>query len=187
MKQFNGYDNAKVLAENEKLPIGGYILEIKNAEVVTTEYGDRLVFNFDIAEGEFKDFYANNYRNQQSEDKKWKGSYRINVPKDDGTEDDERTKSRFKTAMSLIEDSNKGFTWAWDETKLKGKKVGGIFRNKEYSFNDRNGFFTECAWFTTVAKIKDGKFKIPADRLLTATAKKTIDILVENDVSDLPF
>lgn len=189
MKQFKDYETTQVINTQERLPKGGYILEIKGVEIVETDYGERLILSFDIAEGEYKGYYAENYRNQTGEDKRWKGTYRIAIPKDDGSEEDQETKRRFKTNISLFEESNSGFHWDWDENTLKGKKIGGVFRNKEYSFNGKQGFFTECAWLTTVEKIKEGKFKVPADKLLNKNNKPSFnnqspDIIPDDD---LPF
>lgn len=73
---------------------------------------------------------------------------------------------RFKTVMNAFEDSNKGYRFDWDEKKLKGLLIGALFNNKEYEFNGRHGFFTNCHSLVTVEKIRSGKFEIPADTLL---------------------
>ena len=122
--------------------------------------------SFDIEEGEYKGFFANNYRAQTQEDKKWKGTYRLRVPKDDGSEQDNWTMRRFKTVISAFEESNSGYHWNWDEQTLKGKMIGALFNNKEYEFDGRHGFFTNCHSLVTVEKIRSGKFEIPADTLL---------------------
>lgn len=192
MKKFKGYSEAKVISQQDRLPVGGYVLEIKNAEVKEYDTCSVLVFSFDISEGDYKGFYAENYRNQSGEDKKWKGNFRLYIPTEDGSEKDEHTIRRFKTAIVDIEESNPGYNWDWDESKLKGKKIGGVFRNKEYSYKGSKGFFTECAWFTSVQNIKDGKFTIPADKLLNVNVTSSVnpnspDIMPELSDDDLPF
>ena len=67
---------------------------------------DSLEISIDVAEGEFKDFYATDYRGQNQEDKKWRGVLRLYVPKDDGSDMDEWTKSKLKAATNAVEDSN---------------------------------------------------------------------------------
>lgn len=166
MKAYSGFDRSNTYKDSERLPIGGYVLKIMEAKEVVNEWGRTLVISFDIAEGEYKDFYAQNYRAQQGEDKKWKGVYRLRVPKDDGSEQDAWTVKRFNTVIVNIEESNPGYHWDWDERKLKGKLIGGIFNNKEYEFNGRHGFFTNCYSLVEVEKIRSGKFEIPADNLL---------------------
>lgn len=76
---------------------------------------DVLVIAFDIAEGEQAGFYKRNYDSQTQEDKKWKGVYRLYCPKDDGTDQDNWTKRRFKTVMEAFESSNEKYHWNWDE------------------------------------------------------------------------
>ena len=188
MKKFEGYEKARVMTDRERLPIGGYIVKILDAEELTYGWGRVLAISFDIEEGEHKGYYQQDYDMQQKEDKKWKGVYRLNIPKDDKTEMDEWTANTFKTATVAIEDSNTGYHWDWDEKKLKGKIVGALFRNKEYEFNGNRGFFTECCAFRPADIIRSGKFRMPKDKLL----KKTEEIApgftaTELSDEDLPF
>lgn len=166
MKKLEGYEKAQAYSDTERLPIGGYVLKIMDVKYQTNDWGDVILLSFDIAEGDQKDFFASNYKAQTGEDKKWKGTYRLRVPKDDGSEQDNWTMRRFKTVMNAFEDSNSGYHWNWDEQTLKGKLIGALFNNKEYEFNGRHGFFTNCHSLVTVEKIRSGKFEIPEDTLL---------------------
>lgn len=166
MKKRNSFNRNNVYRETEKLPAGGYIIKILNAKEEVFSWGSRLAIAFDIAEGEYAGFYDRNFKEQTSEDKKWKGVYRLYIPKEDGSEKDEWTQKRFNTAIVNIEDSNDGFLWDWDETKLKGKIVGALFNNKEYEMNGRKGFFTNCHSLVPVEAIRSGNFRIPDDTLL---------------------
>lgn len=166
MKQLNGYANAQIYSEQERLPVGGYVLKILDVKYQTNDWGDVILLSFDIAEGEQKDFFKTNYNQQTGEDKKWKGTYRLRVPKDDGSEQDAWTMRRFKTVITNFEESNNGWHWNWDEQTLKGKIIGALFNNKEYEFDGRHGFFTNCHSLVTVEKIRSGNFTIPEDTLL---------------------
>ena len=104
-------------------------------------WGSVLVINFDIAEGDYKNFYREQY-DKQKDNKKWKGTYRLNCPKDNGNEKDEKAKKKFKTFIHHIEKSNQGYQWGWEEKTLKGKIFGGIFGEKEYEIEGNTGFFT---------------------------------------------
>jgi hypothetical protein len=170
MNQLKGYANAKAYTNTERLPIGGYVIKILDVKLTQNQYGQTLVLSFDIAEGEHKDFFATNYRSQTGEDKKWKGTYRLAVPADDGSEQDEWRMRRFKTVINAFEDSNKGYSWDWDEKKLKGKLIGALFNNKEYEINGKHGFFTNCHSLIVADRIREGKFEIPADTLLKTRA-----------------
>lgn len=177
MKKINGYENAQAYSDTERLPVGGYVLKIMDVKYQENDWGDAILLSFDIAEGEHKDFFAANYKAQTGEDKKWKGTYRLRVPKDDGSEQDNWTMRRFKTVLGAFEDSNSGYHWNWDEQTLKGKLIGALFNNKEYNFDDsngnnRHGFFTNCHSLVTVEKIRSGKFEVPADTLLKGNSQQ---------------
>lgn len=166
MKKLNGYEAAKAYTERERLPVGGYVLKIMDVKYHEYTYGDVILLSFDIEEGELKGFFMNDWKNQSGEDKKWRGTYRLNVPKDDGSKDDEWRMRRFKTVISNFEESNPGYHWNWDEQTLKGKKIGALFNDKEYEINGRNGFYTNCHSLVTVEKIREGKFTVPEPTML---------------------
>ena len=168
MKAFKGYEEAKVYGQTKKLPTGGYVLKIKDVRLEEGKgnNSDQLVIAFDIDEGEQKGFFDENFKAQTQEDKKWKGTYRLWCPKDDGSEQDAWTKDKFKTFIYAIEESNDGFHWNWDEKKLKGKLLGGIFNDKEYSFNGKHGFFTNMYSAVPVEVIRSGAYKVPDPTLL---------------------
>ncbi|MCM1545147.1 MAG: hypothetical protein NC110_07610 [Ruminococcus sp.] len=196
MKPFNNYAETKAYTEREKIPAGGYICVIKAAE--EKEYNTangtfrNLLISFDVTEGDFKNYYANDYRSQQGEDKRWKGVVRLSVATDDGSERDEWTKSRFKGAMEAIEESNPGYHWDWDEAKLKGKKIGVLLQNREWEFNGNTGWTAQPHLIVSVDKIREGKFKIPKDKPLQGSAStqaqtKPKQDFEEIDDDDLPF
>ena len=166
MKRLNGYEQAQAYTNPDRLPVGGYVLKILNVAYQSNDWGDVIILSFDIAEGEFKGFFENNYKAQTGEDKKWKGAYRLMVPADDGSEKDEWKMRRFKTVITNIEESNPGYHWNWDEQTLKGKIIGALFNNKEYEYNGRHGFFTNYHSLIAVERIRSGKFEIPADTLI---------------------
>ncbi len=166
MRPLEGYEKAKAYSNMKRLPVGGYVLKIMDVKYQKNTWGDVILLSFDVAEGEQKGYFAANYVAQTGDSKKWKGTYRLRVPKDDGSEQDNWTMRRFKTVMNAFEESNNGYHWNWDEQSLKGKMIGALFNNKEYDFDGRHGFFTNCHSLVTVDKIHSGKFEIPADTLL---------------------
>lgn len=185
MERINGYETARAYADVEKLPVGGYIIQILDANELTYDWGRTLEIKFDIAEGEYKDFYTNQYKESQFENAKYKGTYRLNIPKDDGTKEDEWTLRRFKTNIAAVEESNSGYHWDWNEKGLVGKKVGAIFFDKEWEMNDNSGFYTALHNFKSVEKIKAGKFKIPEPKLLKE--KNPLDGFEEVSTDGIPF
>ena len=165
MKQFSGF-KAEKSTTREQLPVGGYVAKILNAEEVTYSWGSVLEIYFDILEGAHAGFFKKDFDAQKGEDKKWRGKYRLSVHKDDGSEKDGWTKRTFNNAIYCIEDGNPGYHWNWDETTLKGKIVGVLFRNEEWEYNGNTGWSTRACALACVGDIKDGKFKMPKDKPL---------------------
>lgn len=152
---------------SEQLPVDqAYVCKILSAKESNYDWGSRLEIAVDITEGDYKDFYKQKFEANTNEDKKWPGVVRLPIPKDDGSERDAWTMTSFNTNIVAIEDSNPGFTWDWDETKLKGKQIGLVLRNKEYSFNGRSGWYSEPFKFITVENARAGKFRKPKDKPL---------------------
>lgn len=189
MKKFTGFEAKKSGGAREILPAGGYVAKILNAEEVSYDWGNVLLISFDILEGDYKDFFATDYKGQDREDKKWRGTYRLRIPNDDGSEQDGWTKRTFGNSIWSIEASNPGYHWDWDETKFKGKIVGVLFRNKEWEMNGNTGWTTECCSLTSVDDIRQGKFRQPKDKPLKATSVSSTgnSWQEDNSNSELPF
>lgn len=188
MKPISNYEKIQPLISQNKLPAGGYIIKILDAEEVTFPNSQALKISFDIIEGEYKNYYTINYKNQKQEDKKWKGVYHLFIPKEDGSENDEWTKSKFRTCMDAVEESNPGYRWEWDESTLKGKIAGAIMRDKEWKMNGRTGFTVEVYTLETAEKIRENKFSIPNPRLLPKknAGASNIPNIPDDTEDDLP-
>lgn len=198
----NGYKTFKAQksAVREHLAAGGYVMKILDAkeEVFQNDKGTfrKLTISYDVNDGPSKDFFKNDYTSQTGEDKKWHGVFRLSVPEDN---DDERAswkKRGFEDAMYAIEASNTGFHWDWDETKLKGKLVGALYRNREWEMDGRTGWTTECCKFVPVEDIKGNKFRMPKDKPLddsktanntASNNKSTMTDLTDVNEDELPF
>ena len=190
IKSYNGFKPERTTAR-ETLPAGGYVAKIMDATVISYDWGDVLKVDFDIAEGEHKGFFATDYRNNTNDDKKWRGTYRINIPNESNQYFDSQRKS-FNNLIACLEETNNGFHWAWDETALKGKGIGVLFRNKEWEYNGSTGWTTECCAVTTAKDIREGNFKMPKDKPLKAKAANTgvnseTTFAPVDDDADLPF
>ena len=181
MKAFNGLEIKKSVSASEPLPAGGYVAKILNAKVETYDWGEKLCISFDIAEGEYKDFFSKQYKENTREDKKWKGNFRLTVPQESNQYFDSQ-KRTFGNAIWAIEESNPGYHWDWNEAALKGKMVGVLFRNYEYDVDGRQGWSTECCTFVSVEDVRTGNFKHPKDKPLR---NKTANNAIESNFSAL--
>lgn len=167
IRRFDDYETTPVYGDYEQLPKGAYVLQAMQCDVCENSTGQYLKIAFDVAEGEYKGYFANEYRNQQSQDKKWHCNFLVNVPKNDGTEQDGWTKRRFKTIISNFEKSNPNTKFNWDERWFKGKLIGGLFNFRAYRKNDGNiGEAINCAQLIAVEKVRSGDYKLPEDKPL---------------------
>ena len=189
IKQYSGA-KAERRTSREPLPAGGYVAKILAAQVQNYDFGDMLALSFDISEGQFKDFFKKDYAANQNGDKKWRGVFRVSIPKDDGSEKDAWSKAAFNDMIAVFE-ADSGFHWDWDETKLKGRTVGVLFRDKEWEWDGRTGWTTECCALTTAAEIRNGDFKMPKKKPLkkaeAAPAASSGFSALTDDDGTLPF
>ena len=167
IKKFNDYEQTKSYGSFEQLPKGGYVMQIKGVETRTNQRGEYLFISADIYEGDYMQFFTREYKNQQSEDKKWHCNYLLNIPTDDGSEQDGWTKRRFKTFTEALEDSNEGYHFDWDEQRFKGMLIGGLFNEREYQ-SQKGDIRKATNWAGVIAvdKIRSGDYTLPNDRLL---------------------
>lgn len=191
IKKFSDYDQTQAYGDYEKLPKGGYVMQIKGVETRKNSNGEYLFISGDIFEGDYMQFFTREYRNQQAEDKKWHCNYLLNIPKDDGSEQDTWTKRKFKTFTEALEDSNDGYHFDWDEQKFKGKLIGGLFNEREYETQQGQiRRATNWASVTTVDKIREGNYTLPNDRTLQKPTLPETDasgFMSTDDLDDLPF
>lgn len=198
INHYNGF-KAEKTAGNEPLPAGGYVAKILGAEVKSYSWGDVLNISFDITEGDYKNFFTDKYRSDTRDDKKWKGIFRINIPREDSPYAASE-KAAFNNMIWALETSNPGYRFDWDETKFKGKAVGVIFRDKEYYFNGKFGTTTECGQFTSLEEVRNGTFaplplkklskkdreKMEAEQGIVKEQSSGLQALDDSD-GDLPF
>lgn len=166
MKRIENWENIKENSGFEKLPVGGYVAKILNVQDVPEK--EYLKISFDIDEGEKKGFFAEQYKNDTREDKKWPnaGSF-IRSYKDTAA-------SMFRGFTNAVENSNKGYTFDFDESTLKGKKIGIVVALEEYQ--NQKGQIRERTYIPAVRSvdtIKKGDFTIPELKKLNVTKATT--------------
>ena len=171
----------------ETLPAGGYVCKILSAKVEENDWGDTLIIAFDVAEGEYAGIFQRDYDNNTNDNKRWRGTFRVRLPKDDGSEQDGWKKRILGNTIWAIEESNSGFAWDWDEKKLKGKSIGLIFRNKEWEYNGKSGWTTEAGGAGSIDNIRNGRFKPLKDRPLSQSASSVLREAAEDEADELPF
>jgi len=155
--------------ESRFIQPGGYVCRIKQAKVDMTKSGKEvLIIAFDIAEGEFKDYYDEQYVKKvvSNPDAKWQGVYRQLT--------EGNSLKFFKGLITAIENSNNGYKWNWDEKTLTGKLFGGVFGQEEYlNNNGEPKLSTKCRFIRSVEQIKQGVDVPPVKKLKGDLAQDT--------------
>ncbi|MEG2374960.1 MAG: hypothetical protein RSB43_11220 [Niameybacter sp.] len=187
MKKFDLYDKTSVMKHKEQLPVGGYACKVMEVKEIEYSWGNVIVVSFDIAEGQYKDFYKNDYQDQEDGKKKWRGTYRLNIPNGKNPKADEYNASQFKSFIYAVEQSNSGYQWSWDEKTLKGKKVGLVFGEEEWEMDGRRGITVRPRYATKTEGVEDAK--VPKLKALKGggTYTQTPTNSTEEDGDDLPF
>lgn len=158
----NNYDQIKAAGGFERLPAGGYVIEIKKAEIKTSVSGyEYLDLTIEISEGIFAGYFMDEYNAQQFEPKRYKGHFRQGTPKDD------QSSSYFKAMITAIEESNPGYTWDWNEQSLVGKTAGCLMRSEEWEYNGRSGMRTAPFRLTAADNIRSGNYLVPQPKYLS--------------------
>lgn len=202
MKRYDGFMPQKA-SHRELLPPGGYVAKIMKAEDLSYSWGEVLLLSFDVAEGEYAGHFASDYRQNTREDRKWRGTHRLTQPRGDGSERDGWAINAMNNAVAVIQESNPGYAWDWgpiergDYSQLKGKLVGILYRRREWEWNGKTGWTTECCGLIPAQDVRDGSFAIPADKPLnskpggsSSTAGgswSAADIAAFDSDDDLPF
>lgn len=187
---------AKGMDDFRGLPIGAYECVIKDARLNHNEETGKntLKISIDIASGEYKDYFLKAYETDTRIDRKWNNNaVRYLAYEGDNV-------AFFKGFIKTIENSNIGYVWDWDETKLKGKKVCGVFQYEEYEKQDgTKGIKVRLSKFRSLDKLKDievsdsikmldGSY-VSYDDYMERKEDKFADFkdCVEINESDLPF
>ena len=160
----------------EKLPMGGYVCGITAVEDKPDD--EKLVFEFDIAEGEHKNTYRTLYEARNF----WAGKFTKSYKKE--------AQGYFKSMLTAFEKSNKGFVFNNDEKTLKRKFIGLVIGYREYIGNDgtvKEG--VDVQGYYSVDDIRSGNFKPPVLKKLKndTPAQSTTDAFSAIEDDDLPF
>lgn len=180
MKNIN-WNEVEEVKGFEKLPAGGYICGITFVEDKPEK--EYLYIEFDIAEGEYKNYYRELY-----ESRGFWGAHFIKSYK-------EKALGFFKKMLTAFEASNKGFTFNNDEKALKRKLIGLVLGYEQYVGND--GSIKEriiVTDFLPIEDIKAGRYAVPELKKLSddsdaPSINNSSDFSESDDLSDddLPF
>lgn len=154
MIKINNFDEIKepTTTGYRTLPDGGYIIIITDVEDRAEK--QYLYIKYDIAKGDYKDYFKNDFNRSTLPNKRWSGTF-IKSYK-------EKALPLFKAFITSVEKSNGNFKWDFDETKLKGKIVGAVIASEEYMSNTgKVKTRSYVAQLHSVETIEKGNFTVP--------------------------
>jgi len=168
MKKIENFDEVKKTSDEvvsfDSLPIGPQICKIlKVKDVVNKEY---LQIEFDIADGDYKGFFADQKKNFNNEDWPSQGtlykSYKSTAYK------------FFASFIIAIEKSNPKFEWVWDETKLEGQYFVANFAEEEWLDDTTNEIKVnvKCREVRSIQALKEGEVKLLKKKELSDSEKQ---------------
>lgn len=170
MQKPNDYDNVQAYGEFTPLKLGGHICKIMQVKETKSKAGkDMLEISLDIAEGDQKDYFAQQYKADTRENKKWGCTVYQLINDDKGN-----TGRGFKSFITSVENSNSGFNVLWGDkfaACFKCKLVGGVFGREQYlNQSGEKKFSTKCIQFRSAEAIRSG-VEVPEDKLLPEDGK----------------
>ena len=186
MKPINNYETVQATTGEFKKPTpNGYICKITLADDypfdANTGKGAYLKIEYDIASGEFKDYYTEQYNRFGGDF--WAATMFRSYK--------ETALGMFKRFINCIEESNIGYKWNWDEKTLQGKFIGLVIGEEEYWKNDGTiGTRMYVKNVKTVEQIKHGDFKVPELKKLDGVSAPTsvpVGAVADDTDDELPF
>ena len=200
MKKIENWNEieAKGMDDFKALPIGAYECKIINAVENHNEQSGKTTLKVmvDIASGEYKDYFKKRYDSNTAIDRKWDN----NATKFLAFEGENT--SFFKGFITIVENSNVGYKWNWEESTLRDKKLVGVFQYEQYEKQDGTKALkvrlTKFRSLDKLGKIEvsdsvkmlDGTYK-SYDDYMESQERKAENIFGENlvEISDdqLPF
>jgi len=140
MRRVENWDSIQaVTGGGEQLPAGIYKVGIVSASAGVTQTGkEKLVLALEVTEGDYQGIFSRKFKakKQYNEKAQWPCLFH-QVTEGDSI-------GRYKGLIMAIEASNPGYHWDFDETTLKGKICGCIFREEEYIGQRDGKVHTSC-------------------------------------------
>lgn len=162
------YDEINIIEEYEKISLGGHKGIIMKAEEYTSPQSGKtsLKVSVDTAKDDKQpEYFAEQYKNDVRIDRKWSNSAIKYIP----LGEEENQVKMLKAFITAYENSNNcQFDWNKDWDQLKGKKIGIVFGQEEYTSQDgTTKLATKLNQFRSIDKVDN--VKIPKVKLLDGT------------------
>ena len=190
------YDEININEEFEKLELGGHKGIIIKAEEYTSDFSGKKslkVYVDTASDDKQPEYFKKQYENDTRIDRKYPNGAIKYVP----LGEEENQIKMLKSFITAYENSNNcQFDWSKDWEQLKGKKIGIIFGQEEYTSQDgTTKLATKLNQFRSIDKVDNAK--IPKVKMLDGSYVEYEDYMeskednktneVEVPQADLPF
>ena len=157
MNKPNNYDNTQAAGEFTPVELGGHKLIIKQVTEATSKAGKpMIVVLFDFAPDDKQPgYFMEQFKNDIRPDKKWPNQATNYILTEDS---DGNCNRSFKTFMTCVEHSNKGFETKWGDNfgqQFKNKLIGGVFGPQMDFYDNKEIQKRVLRWFISVDRIAD--------------------------------
>ena len=174
------YDEINIIEEYEKISLGGHKGIIIKAEEYTSDFSGKKslkVYVDTASDDKQPEYFKKQYENDTRIDRKWSNSAIKYIP----LGEEENQVKMLKTFITAYENSNGcQFDWGKDWEQLKGKKIGIIFGQEEYTSQDgTTKLATKLNQFRSIDKVDN--VKIPKVKLLDGSYVEYEDYMKKNE------
>ena len=167
IKKPNNYDNVEVMEfDFEKLELGGHKGIIIKVEEYTSDFSGKKslkVYVDTASDDKQPEYFKKQYENDTRIDRKYPNGAIKYVP----LGEEENQIKMLKSFLTCVENSNTNYTYDWNKEvdQLKGKKIGLVFGQEEYTSQDgTTKLATKLNQFRSIDKVDN--IKIPKVKLL---------------------
>ena len=160
------YDEININEEFEKLELGGHKGIIIKAEEYTSDFSGKKslkVYVDTASDDKQPEYFKKQYENDTRIDRKYPNGAIKYVP----LGEEENQIKMLKSFLTCVENSNTNYTYDWNKEvdQLKGKKIGIVFGQEEYTSQDgTTKLATKLREFRSIDKVDN--VKIPKVKLL---------------------
>lgn len=157
MRKPNNYEETQVQGEFTPVELGGHKLVIKQVEERMSKTNKPMVVVFfDFAPGDKQaGYFTEAFKNDTRSEKKWPNQATQYILTEDENGDCSRS---FKTFLTCVEHSNKGFETQWTDDfgkQFKNKLIGGVFGPQMDYYDGKEREKRVLRWFVSVDKAFD--------------------------------
>lgn len=178
------YDEININEEFEKLELGGHKGIIIKAEEYTSDFSGKKslkVYVDTASDDKQPGYFKKQYDNDTRIDKRYPNGAIKYVP----LGEEENQIKMLKSFLTCVENSNANYTYNWNKEvdQLKGKKIGLVFGQEEYTSQDgTTKLATKLNQFRSVDKIDN--VKIPKVKLLDGTYVDYEEYMNKNNLNN---